>query len=245
MTRLHYNALKTGAAGAGVPLSLGASLTSSATSVTFNAALTYNNGTAVPTISGSDYIPLAILDASGQLSEVVWLTAYTSGATTGTITRGKEGTTGVAHSSGDKVVHGPTVTDIATGVLAYTAYAAASNYTKGSGATHAMVDSTNLVVSFIAPPTGNVLVELSALLGGPTAIGQWIEYSLFESGTILAGTTRQVIQGTNPLLQQLSRHAITGLTPGSVHTYAWGWRAANCTATMYNDPALMTVTALP
>jgi hypothetical protein len=131
------------------------------------------------------------------------------------------------------------------GILAYTAYSAPSNYTKANGATHAQVDSTNLVVTFTAPSTGRVLIELSALLGGPTTVGQWVEYSLFESGTILAGTTRQVIQGTNPLLQQLSRHAITGLTPGSVHTYAWGWRAANCTATMYNDPTLMTVTALP
>ena len=95
MARLRYNGLST---------TLGASLTNSATSVTFNAALTHSNGTAVPTISGSDYVPLAILDSSGHLSEIVWLTAYTSGATTGTITRGQEGTSGVAHSSGDKVV---------------------------------------------------------------------------------------------------------------------------------------------
>lgn len=112
MARLRYNALKTGAAGSGVALSLGASLTSSATSITFNAALTHSNGTAVPTIVSPDYIPLEILDSSGNMLEIVWLTAYTAAATTGTIARGKEGTTGVAHSSGDKIVHGPNVTDI-------------------------------------------------------------------------------------------------------------------------------------
>lgn len=114
MPRLRYNGLATGSAGSLVGLSLGASLTNSATSVTFNAALTYQNGTAVPTISGSDYIPLEILDANGRLTEIVWLTAYTTAGTTGTIARGKEGTTGVAHSSGDKVIHGPTVGDLTT-----------------------------------------------------------------------------------------------------------------------------------
>jgi hypothetical protein len=112
MARLRYNGLATGSAGALTALALGGSLTSSGTTITFSAALTYQNGTAVPTITGSDFIPLSILDASGNLSEVVYLTAYTAGATTGTITRGQEGTTGVAHSSGDKVVHAPTVFDV-------------------------------------------------------------------------------------------------------------------------------------
>lgn len=113
MTRLHYNGLATGAAGATVSLALGGSLTNSATAVTFNAALTYANGTAVPTITGSDYIPLEILDVNGHLSEIVWLTAYTSAATSGTITRGKEGTAGVVHASGDKIVHAVLADDVA------------------------------------------------------------------------------------------------------------------------------------
>jgi len=109
MARLRYN---------GLTAALGASLTSSATSVTFAAALTHSNGVAVPTLSGGDYIPLTILDSSGNVSEIVYLTAYTSGGTTGTITRACETTvTGVAHSSGDKVVHGATVADIAPGIV--------------------------------------------------------------------------------------------------------------------------------
>lgn len=103
MARLRYNGLS-GALG-------GSGLTSSATSITFAAALTHSNGTNVPTIVAPDYIPVSILDGTGHLSEVVWLTAYTAGATTGTGTRGKDGTTGVSHSSGDKLVQGPLVAD--------------------------------------------------------------------------------------------------------------------------------------
>lgn len=102
MTRLRYN---------GVVGALGASLTNSATSVTFAAALTHSGGTNVPTLAGNDFIPLTILDTKGVPSEIVYLTAYTAGATSGTIVRGREGTSGVAHSNGDKIVHAPSVVD--------------------------------------------------------------------------------------------------------------------------------------
>lgn len=105
MARLRYNGLSTTLGGTG--------LTTTATAVTFGAALTHSNGTAVSTLAAGDYIPLVILDSSGHESEIVWLTAYTAGATSGTITRGQEGTTGVAHSSGDKVICSPTAFDLA------------------------------------------------------------------------------------------------------------------------------------
>lgn len=100
MARLRYNGLVSTLGGSG--------LTSGATSVTFAAALTHSGGTAVPTLSG-DYIPLTLLNTSGVPVEIVYLTAYTSGATTGTIVRGREGTTGVAHSAG-AVIHQAHVT---------------------------------------------------------------------------------------------------------------------------------------
>jgi hypothetical protein len=106
MARLRYN---------GLTATLGGSLTNSGTSITFAAGLTHSGGTNVPTLSGSDYIPLQILGSTGHLSETVYLTAYTAAATTGTIVRGMEGTTGVSHSSGDKVTHGPTIIDMLGG----------------------------------------------------------------------------------------------------------------------------------
>lgn len=97
MARLKYNGLRA---------FLGASLTNVATTITFSAGLKHSNGTNVPTITGSDFIPLTLLDpTTGLILEVVYLTAYTAAATTGTISRGQEGTSGVAHSNGDPVVH--------------------------------------------------------------------------------------------------------------------------------------------
>lgn len=103
MTRLRYNGLRSTLGGSG--------LTSSATSIPFGAALTHSGGTAVPTIVSPDFIPLSLIDSITGLSEIVHLTAYTTGATSGTIIRGREGTTGVSHTLGDSVVGAPTVTD--------------------------------------------------------------------------------------------------------------------------------------
>lgn len=103
MTRLRYD---------GLDGTLGASLSSGATSITFSAALSYDNGTPVPTLVSPDYFVLSILDSSGELSEIVWVTAYTAAGTTATIVRGQEGTPGVAHSNGDDFVHAPTARDL-------------------------------------------------------------------------------------------------------------------------------------
>jgi hypothetical protein len=253
MARLHYNALKTGSAGAGAPLSLGASLTNSATSITFNAALTYNNGTAVPTISGSDYIPLEILDASGNMTEIVWLTAYTSGATTGTITRGQEGTTGVAHSSGDKIAHGPTAANMAAGIIGYKAYnpgTLASYTTTATTATD--VDATNLAVTFVAPPSGAVKVNFNALAGISSTNGQ-LYWGVNEGATSVIDKQVDGLNSTSVNLSLTASVVVTGLTPGSVHTYKWSWRVvtggASPTGRMYAGDvagqAIMDVQALP
>lgn len=119
-TRLRYNSLRA---------ALGASLTASGTTITFAAPLTHSNGTNVPTIAGGDYIPLSILN-DGELEEIVYLTAYTSGATTGTITRGRETTTGVTHAIGLVVICAPSALDLGE---EWTAFPWATNWsTHGS-----------------------------------------------------------------------------------------------------------------
>lgn len=88
--------------------SLGAALTDgTGTSVTFTAAL-QAMGANIATLGADEFLPLVIEN------EIVYLTAYTSGATTGTIARAKEGTTGAAHANSTPVVHGPTVADAGT-----------------------------------------------------------------------------------------------------------------------------------
>lgn len=74
---------------------LGATLGSSGTIITFGAAPDF------ATLSGGDYIKL-ILDYGTANFEIVYLTAYTASATTGTITRSAEDSTNwpaVAHNS--------------------------------------------------------------------------------------------------------------------------------------------------
>lgn len=132
MTRLRYAGV-VGTVGSG-------NMTNSATSHTFTAALTYANGVTVPTLTGSDYFMLSILDTSGNLSEVVKVTAYNSSTKAATLVRGQEGTSGVAHTSGDKVTMavyasdiGQTVKSDVTSVYAYLGVAPSGTATSSSG----------------------------------------------------------------------------------------------------------------
>lgn len=102
MTRIRYD---------GVETYLGAELAAGANTIQFNAPLAMDGGVSVPTLSTGDYIVLSILDANYVLSEIVYLTAYTEGDTTGYIDRAQEGTTAKAHALGSKVVHSATAED--------------------------------------------------------------------------------------------------------------------------------------
>lgn len=61
------------------------------------------------TITAPDFYVL-VVDPDTANEEVVYLTAYTAAATTGTFTRAQEGTSGVAHSA-KPWVHGATASD--------------------------------------------------------------------------------------------------------------------------------------
>lgn len=93
--RLRYDLVET---------TLGAQLNAAATTITFASPLTSAQGN-VATITSPEYLPLVIED------EILYLTAYTESATTGTVLRGQEGTTDATHNNSTPVVHGPTVHD--------------------------------------------------------------------------------------------------------------------------------------
>lgn len=96
MARLRYNGLQ------GI---LGAALTTTGqTAITFASALSSLSG-AVPTLAG-DYIPLVIED------EIVYLTAYTAAATSGTIVRGRENTTAATHANTVPFQQAPLASDL-------------------------------------------------------------------------------------------------------------------------------------
>jgi hypothetical protein len=87
-------------------------LTPGVTTVQFTTVLTADGGAPIATLQADEYLALSILDANYRLSEIVYLTSYTSGALTGTIERGAEGTTAdKTHVAGSKVVHAATVVD--------------------------------------------------------------------------------------------------------------------------------------
>lgn len=83
--------------------------------VTFPGALKHSGAVAVATVADPDYLPL-VVDPDTAALEIVWLTDYIAGGTTGTILRAQEGTTGATHATGAAVVHGPTVADTAAPV---------------------------------------------------------------------------------------------------------------------------------
>jgi hypothetical protein len=105
VSRLRYN---------GLSGTLGASLGSDAgdTTITFAAKLTHVGGD-VPTIASGAYIPLSLLGSGGKCAEVVHLTSYTAEATTGTVVRGREGSSRIAHDNGATFVNGGLADDTA------------------------------------------------------------------------------------------------------------------------------------
>src|SRR5688572_20421872 len=80
------------------------------TTFTFTSQLTHSGGTAVPTLAADEYLVL-VFEPDSADTEIVYLTAYTSGATTGTVVRGCEGTVGTAHADTDVGYHSPTHRD--------------------------------------------------------------------------------------------------------------------------------------
>ena len=87
---------------------LGANLLTTVTTIDFG------SDPGFATIAAPDYAAIIIdPEGAGNGPEVVYLTAFTATQTTGTITRGEEGTSdpGVTHASGTAWRHGPTIED--------------------------------------------------------------------------------------------------------------------------------------
>jgi hypothetical protein len=109
------------------------------------------------------------------------------------------------------------------------------------------MDATNLVVTFTAPASGKVMVELSGILEVTgSSPGAWS----LRSGT---STIKACMVGTGYRYATASFY-ITGLTPGDSYTYKWGYYRIGSTGEvrLYTGGnggtvgnALMVVTAMP
>lgn len=67
---------------------------------------------ALPVITASaQYMPLSFTDSTAKLTEILWVTAHSSGSNTITVARGKEGTTARAWATGTPWAQAETVRD--------------------------------------------------------------------------------------------------------------------------------------
>lgn len=94
----------------------------------------------------------------------------------------------------------------------------------------AAVDSTNLKVTFTAPDTGAVLVTLNAPVS-VSASGNYVAWALMEGGATV-GTGVGRLTNSTAWLRQEAQFRVSGLTPGSSHTYTWGWYGSGSSGTI-------------
>lgn len=184
---------------------LGASLTASGTTITFDA----NPGFA--TVSSPDHIVL-ILDPYTSAREIVYLTAYTSGATTGTIQRAKDGTTGVVHSNGARWLNGPVASDMLYSVPVGTVFTYA-----GTAAPDGWLVCSGAAVS------RTTYAELFAIIG--TAFGAGDGSTTFNTPMLLdrfimGVGSANVGSGGGQLFTDLAQHSHTsGTLSAPAHTH--------------------------
>lgn len=161
---------------------LGASLTNSGTTITFASAPSF------ATIVSPDYIPIVLEPAGTSPSanfEIVHLTAYTAGATTGTISRGQEGTSGGAHSNGVEWACGPVQLDALPQTSNYVVFTSSGSWSIPSGVTTIKIraiqggggggggGSTNSATTYQGGGTGGgagVVVDQAVALSSDTSL---------------------------------------------------------------------------
>lgn len=177
----------------------------------------------LPAITSTSHMAI-ILDPDGRAGnpEIAYVTAHTALATTATITKGQEGTTGRAHDRDTPWLHGPTVKDFdasggGVGLIGLTSYnPGTQQIVTTTSSSMADVDATNLVVAFTAPPSGKVLVRLTGYAIGAATTG--LSWALREATTDLTPGASLVYGVAD------QRFAValllTGLTAGA-HSYKW------------------------
>lgn len=199
-------------------------LSSSATTLT-SAGLA-----SVPAVGSTQHVVLIIdPDAVGGNPEIVYVTAHTALATTATIVRAQEGTAARQHLRDTPWLHGPTTKDFdasggGSGLIGFTSYnpAVAAYVGASTGSSGTDIDATNLKVDFTAPPSGKVLVRLTARISTNPVVEQ--HWCLREASADVAGTAGIVHYNASAYDGGRRSHAcsVSGLTPGAAKTYKWG-----------------------
>lgn len=109
MTRLRANNISGTASGNPITLSSGGTTTAS-----------WPSAPVFPTIVAPDYYTI-VVEPDTANEEIIYLTAFTAAATSGTVTRAQEGTAGVTHTA-TAWVHGATAADFKSPASRQSAY---------------------------------------------------------------------------------------------------------------------------
>jgi hypothetical protein len=106
-------------------------------------------------------------------------------------------------------------------VLGYCRYAPSFTQPTTTSATAVDIDATNLVVTFKAPASGAVMVQMIGYISMTTA-GTLSAWCLRDGSTTVNNSVRYI---TDYLGQKMETYlaVITGLTPGTSYTWKWGW----------------------
>lgn len=86
------------------------------------------------------------------------------------------------------------------------------------------LDAANLAVTFTVPASGKVVVSQSAY--GAVSAGAVSHVWSVRSGAADVAKTAQSCANSTQGTSGNSRQVISGLTPGAVLTYKWGWRVS-------------------
>lgn len=105
-------------------------------------------------------------------------------------------------------------------LLNVTAYNPGSSVsTQTSSNTDADLDATNLTITFVVPPSGAVLVRLTAVAVVDNAAAA-LRWGLRTTGGV--NVARGIVTSNTDQLRCSIVFAVSGLTPGASQTYRWG-----------------------
>lgn len=128
--------------------------------------------------------------------------------------------------------------------LAFTRYAPNAVQTKTTNSTSfADIDATNLIFSFVAPTSGNVLVIASGNISNSSAV---VTYMNCRDGVgSIAGTDTYVNATTSTNIVSIAEMYATGLTGGTTYNWRLGWKVGSASTSTWSIGDGTTTTAKP
>lgn len=122
------------------------------------------------------------------------------------------------------------------GLLAYIQYTAMTTYTTTS-TTLVSIDSTNLTITFRAPPSGNVLIRLEATIENQIS-GDKVAWALIDHVGLTQQGSAGIASPSNTNGIRPLTILVTGLTSGTSYQYDWAWAVSAGTAQMTVQPVV-------